>query len=88
MKKVKLAVVGVGNCASSLVQGIEYYKQNPSQQVIGIIHEKLRDYTIHDIDFVAGFDVGEVTGTSFSCTRSCTSPNLCGKAVLILLSIS
>ena len=42
-----------------MIQGIEYYRKNPSQQVIGIIHEKLRDYSIHDIDFVAGFDVGE-----------------------------
>ena len=58
-KKIKVAVVGIGNCFSGLIQGIEYYNQNPSQQVIGIIHEKLRDYTIYDIDFVAGFDVGE-----------------------------
>ena len=58
-KKIKVALVGIGNCFSGLIQGIEYYSQNPSQQVIGIIHEKLRDYTIHDIDFVAGFDVGE-----------------------------
>ncbi len=58
-EKIKVALVGIGNCFSGLIQGIEYYKQNPSQQVIGIIHEKLRDYTIHDIEFVAGFDVGE-----------------------------
>jgi len=57
--KIKVALVGIGNCFSGLIQGIEYYKQNPSQQVIGIIHEKLRDYGIYDIDFVAGFDVGE-----------------------------
>ena len=59
VEKIKVALVGIGNCFSGLIQGIEYYKQNPSQEVIGIIHEKLRDYTIHDIDFVAGFDVGE-----------------------------
>ena len=59
VKKIKVAVVGIGNCFSGLIQGIEYDKQNPSQEVIGIIHAKLRDYTIHDIDFVAGFDVGE-----------------------------
>ncbi len=58
-KKIKVALVGIGNCFSGLIQGIEYYNQNPSQQVIGIIHDKLRDYTIHDIDFVVGFDVGE-----------------------------
>ena len=59
VEKIKVALVGLGNCFSGLIQGIEYYKKNPSQQVIGIIHDKLRDYSIHDIDFVAGFDVGE-----------------------------
>ena len=59
VEKIKVALVGLGNCFSGLFQGIEYYRKNPSQQVIGIIHEKLRDYSIHDIDFVAGFDVGE-----------------------------
>ena len=59
VKKIKVALVGLGNCFSGLIQGIEYYRKNPSQQVIGIIHDKLRDYSIHDIDFVAGFDVGE-----------------------------
>ena len=58
-EKIKVALVGIGNCFSGLIQGIEYYRKNPSQQVIGIIHDKLRDYGIHDIDFVAGFDVGE-----------------------------
>jgi myo-inositol-1-phosphate synthase len=59
VEKIKVALVGLGNCFSGLIQGIEYYRKNPSQQVIGIIHEKLRDYSIHDIDFVAGFDVAE-----------------------------
>ena len=59
VEKIKVALVGLGNCFSGLIQGIEYYKKNPSQQVIGIIHDKLRDYSIHDIDFVAGYDVGE-----------------------------
>ena len=58
-KKIKVALVGIGNCFSGLIQGIEYYRKDPSQQVIGIIHEKLQDYGIHDIEFVAGFDVGE-----------------------------
>ena len=57
--KIKVGLVGVGNCFSGLIQGIEYYRKNPEQQVIGIIHEKLCEYGIHDIDFVCGFDVGE-----------------------------
>ena len=59
VEKIKVALVGVGNCFSGLIQGIEYYQKNPSQKVIGIIHEKLAGYGIHDIDFVCGFDVGE-----------------------------
>jgi len=57
--KIKVGLVGIGNCFSGLIQGIEYYAKNPSQQVIGIIHDKLQDYGIHDIEFVCGFDVGE-----------------------------
>ena len=57
--KIKVGLVGIGNCFSGLIQGIEYYAQNPSQEVIGIIHEKIGDFSVHDIDFVVGFDVGE-----------------------------
>jgi len=54
---IRCAVVGVGNCFAGLVQGIEYYKQNPEQKVIGIMHENMGGYSIHDLDFVAAFDV-------------------------------
>lgn len=57
--RIKVGLVGIGNCFSGLIQGIEYYKKNPEQEVIGIIHDKLAGYGIHDIDFVCGFDVGE-----------------------------
>ena len=50
VEKIKVALVGIGNCFSGLIQGIEYYKQNPSQEVIGIIHEKLRDSNPPDFD--------------------------------------
>ena len=56
---IKVGLVGIGNCFSGLIQGIEYYRKNSSQEVIGIIHQKLAGYGIHDIDFVCGFDVGE-----------------------------
>ncbi len=56
--KIKVGLVGIGNCFSGLIQGIEYYAQNPSQEVIGIIHDKIGDFSVHDIDFVVGFDVG------------------------------
>ncbi len=57
--RIRVGLVGIGNCFSGLIQGIEYYRRNPEQQVIGIIHERLGGYGIHDIDFVCGFDVGE-----------------------------
>lgn len=57
--KIRTGLVGIGNCFSGLIQGIEYYKKNPSQHVIGLIHDELRGYTIRDVDFVCGFDVGE-----------------------------
>ena len=52
-------MVGVGNCFAGLVQGVEYYRQNPDQQVVGVMHQNMAGYSIHDIEFVAGFDVGE-----------------------------
>jgi len=57
MGEIKVAVVGVGNCFAGLVQGIEFYKNNPEEKVIGIMHEKVGDYGIEDINFVAAFDV-------------------------------
>jgi len=57
--RIRVGLVGIGNCFAGLIQGIEYYSQNPSQEVTGIIHDKLAGYGIHDIDFVCGFDVGE-----------------------------
>ena len=55
--KIRCAVVGVGNCFAGLVQGIEYYHLHPEQQVIGVMHPQMGGYSIHDIDFVAAFDV-------------------------------
>ena len=57
--KIKCAVVGVGNCFAGLVQGIEYYKKHPEKKVIGVMQEKIGDYTVQDIEFVCGFDVAE-----------------------------
>ena len=57
MAKIRCAVVGVGNCFAGLVQGIEYYRLHPEQQVVGVMHESMGGYSIHDLDFVAAFDV-------------------------------
>src|SRR3989440_6712341 len=56
--KVRVAIVGVGNCANSLLQGVEYYKNaNPEDSVPGLMHVDLGGYHIRDIEFVAAFDV-------------------------------
>ncbi len=55
-KKIRLAVVGVGNCASSLIQGIEYYSNN-SEDTIGIMHKVIGGYGIEDIEPVLWIDV-------------------------------
>src|SRR5690606_12982951 len=58
MSKIRLAIAGMGNCASSLVQGIEYYKDaDPGEQVPGLMHVVLGGYHVRDIELVAAFDV-------------------------------
>ena len=58
MSKIRLAIAGVGNCANSLVQGLEYYKDaDPSDEVPGLMHVVLGGYHIRDIELVAAFDV-------------------------------
>jgi myo-inositol-1-phosphate synthase len=58
MGSVRVAIVGVGNCASSLVQGVEYYKDaDPNDRVPGLMHVKFGDYHVSDVQFVAAFDV-------------------------------
>jgi len=58
MSKVRIAIVGVGNCASSLVQGLEYYKDaGPDDRVPGLMHVELGGYHVSDVEVVAAFDV-------------------------------
>ncbi len=58
MSKVKIAIVGVGNCASALVQGLEYYKEAPTgDRVPGLMHVELGGYHVADVEVVAAFDV-------------------------------
>ncbi len=57
-KKVRVAIIGVGNCASAFVQGVQYYKDAPEdQEVPGLMHVNLGGYHIRDIEFTAAFDV-------------------------------
>jgi myo-inositol-1-phosphate synthase len=56
--RVRVALVGVGNCANSLLQGVEYYKEAPDDQFVpGLMHVNLGGYHVRDIEFTAAFDV-------------------------------
>ncbi|GAA4200230.1 inositol-3-phosphate synthase [Microbispora amethystogenes] len=58
MGSVRVAIVGVGNCASSLVQGVHYYRDaDPGSRVPGLMHVRFGDYHVGDVEFVAAFDV-------------------------------
>jgi myo-inositol-1-phosphate synthase len=55
---IRVAIAGVGNCASSLVQGVEYYKDTKDEDKIpGLMHNNFGGYRVRDIEFVAAFDV-------------------------------
>src|SRR5579863_1181409 len=57
-EKVRVAIIGTGNCASSFVQGVEYYKDaNANEQVPGLMHVDLGGYHVRDIEFSAAFDI-------------------------------
>ncbi|TMB50926.1 MAG: inositol-3-phosphate synthase, partial [Deltaproteobacteria bacterium] len=59
-KKIRVAIVGVGNCASSLVQGVEFYRAAAEDGVVpGLMNVNLGGYPIHAIEFSAAFDVVE-----------------------------
>ncbi|WP_409484159.1 inositol-3-phosphate synthase [Arsenicicoccus dermatophilus] len=60
MPAVRVAVVGVGNCATSLIQGVHYYKDaDPQESVPGLMHVQFGDYHVRDVQFVAAFDVDD-----------------------------
>lgn len=56
MSKIKVGIIGVGSCAKSLVEGIQYYNENPDDKV-GLMYEDIGGYHVHDIEFVCGFDI-------------------------------
>ena len=59
MRKIKIAIVGVGNCVSSLIQGIHYYREKNREDVIGLMHYDMNGYKPGDIEVVAAFDVDQ-----------------------------
>lgn len=77
MKKIRLAIAGLGNCASSLIQGIEYYKHTDERECIGLMHYDICGYRASDIEVVAAFDidarkVGKDVGQAIFAPPNCT----------------
>ena len=58
MSKIRVGIIGVGNCFAGLIQGIEYYKKNKNKNPIGLMHKKIGPYDFKHIEFVSAFDVG------------------------------
>ena len=57
-ENVRVAIIGVGNCAASLVQGVHFYRDAPDDQFIpGLMHARLGDYHVGNIEFTAAFDI-------------------------------
>ena len=78
MGKVKIALIGIGNCTSSLIQGIEYYRSKNDTEHIGLMHYDLGGYRPQDIEVVAGFDidkrkVGKDVAEAIFAPSNCTT---------------
>ena len=54
--KIRVGIVGTGNCAKALVEGIQYYNENP-EDIVGLMYPDIGGYQAKDIEFVIGFDV-------------------------------
>ena len=82
--RVRVALVGVGNCANSLLQGVEYYKDAPDDEFVpGLMHVNLGGYHIRDIEFTAAFDVTtDKVGKDLSEAISASSRSLPTTAVI------
>jgi len=91
MDKIKIAIAGVGNCASSLVQGLHYYKDKNPKDAIGLMHWEIGGYTPGDIEVVAAFDidrrkVGEDLNKAIFAAPNCTTlfcPDLPESGVIV-----
>jgi myo-inositol-1-phosphate synthase len=57
MNKIRIAIIGIGNCSSSLIQGLFFYDNNTSADCIGVMHQVIGNYKVSDIEVVAAFDV-------------------------------
>jgi myo-inositol-1-phosphate synthase len=91
MDQIRIAVIGIGNCASALIQGIEYYRNKSQQNLIGLMHWNIGKYKPSDIEVVAAFDidrrkVGKDISEAIFQLPNCTavfSPNIPPKGTVV-----
>ena len=57
MEKIRIAIIGIGNCSSFLLQGIEYYNHKSNGDAIGLMHRDIGGYRPYDMEVVAAFDI-------------------------------
>jgi myo-inositol-1-phosphate synthase len=75
-KNIKVAIAGVGNCASALVQGVEYYGNRRGAALEGVMRPSIAGYSCGDIEFVAAFDAKSATPSRRRSSQSQTAPGL------------
>lgn len=80
MAEIRVAIIGVGNCASALVQGVEYYKNAKEDETVpGLMHVNFGGYHVRDIKFVAAFEVDQRKIGRDLAEAIFTKPNCCAK---------
>lgn len=79
MGKIRVAIVGLGSCASALIQGVEFYRHQKKGEIPGLMHVNFGGYYIEDIEFVAAFEVNNLKIGKDISEAIFTEPNLCVK---------
>jgi len=80
LNEIRVAIVGVGNCASALIQGVEYYRNAKENEFVpGLMHVKFGNYHVRDIKFVAAFDVNKLKVGKDLSEAIFTEPNCCAR---------
>ena len=80
MNEIRVAIAGVGNCASALIQGVEYYRNAKEDEFVpGLMHVKFGDYHARDIRFVCAFDVNRLKIGKDLSEAIFAEPNFCAK---------
>lgn len=79
MGKIRVAIAGLGSCASALIQGVEYYRRQKAGEIPGLMHVNFGGYYINDIEFVAAFDVNNLKIGRDISEAIFADPNLCAR---------